>query len=110
MTIFEKIIRKEIPARIVYEDELCLAFHDVHPKAPVHVLLIPKKPIVNLGTATDEDAAVLGHLMTRVKTVANLCGLESFRLVSNNGEGAGQSVFHLHFHILGGRTLSWPPG
>lgn len=110
-TIFSKIIRREIPADIVYEDELCMAFRDVNPQAPVHVLVIPKKEIPRLADATDEDQAVLGHLMIAAGKIARQLGVDSaFRLVTNNGTAAGQSVFHLHLHILAGRPFHWPPG
>lgn len=110
-TIFSKIIRREIPADIVYEDELCLAFRDVNPQAPVHVLVIPKKEIPRLADATDEDQAVLGHLMIAAGKIARQLGVDNaFRLVTNNGVAAGQSVFHLHLHILAGRPFHWPPG
>ena len=109
-TIFKKIIDRDIPADIVYEDELCLAFRDINPVAPVHILVIPKKEIVSLGSMVTEDATLIGHCMAVCKTVANQEGLEDFRIVTNSGAGAGQSVFHLHFHVLGGRSLSWPPG
>lgn len=109
-TIFSKIIRREIPADIVYEDEKCLAFRDVHPQAPTHILVIPKKPIVNIADAAPEDKEILGSLMLAVKTITETFNLTDFRLVTNNGAGAGQSVFHLHFHILSGRTFAWPPG
>jgi histidine triad (HIT) family protein len=110
-TIFSKIIRKEIPAHIVYEDDLALAFTDVNPQAPVHILVIPKKPIVNLATAEPEDQALLGHLLLIVQKVAAQAGLENgYRIVMNNGVDGGQTVHHLHIHILGGRSMSWPPG
>jgi histidine triad (HIT) family protein len=109
-TIFDKIIRREIPADIVHEDELSLAFRDIHPAAPFHVLVIPKKPIVNVASAGDDDGALLGHLLGVCRKVANAAGFEDFRVVSNSGAGAGQTVFHLHFHVLAGRSLSWPPG
>ena len=110
-TIFSKIIRKEIPAHIVYEDDLALAFTDVNPQAPVHILVIPKKPIVNLATAEPEDQALLGHLLLIVQKVAAQAGLENgYRVVMNNGVDGGQTVHHLHIHILGGRSMSWPPG
>ena len=110
-TIFAKIIKRELPADIVYEDDVCLAFRDIHPAAPVHVLLIPKKPIVNLADASPEDKEVLGHMMLTAPKIAAEQGVgEAFRLITNNGADAGQSVFHLHFHIIGGRDLSWPPG
>lgn len=110
-TLFKKIIDREIPADIVYEDEQCLAFRDVNPQAPTHVLLIPKKEIPRLADATAEDEALLGHLMLAAGKIARELGTgEAFRLVVNNGAAAGQSVFHLHLHILGGRKLNWPPG
>lgn len=110
-TLFEKIIDRTLPAEIVYEDEHCVAFHDIQPGAPTHLLLVPRKPIPRLCDATAEDQALLGHLMLAANRVAaeQGCG-ESFRLVINNGADAGQSVFHLHLHILAGRPLSWPPG
>jgi histidine triad (HIT) family protein len=110
-TLFGKIIEREIPATIVYEDDKCLAFRDIAPKAPTHVLLIPKKEIPRLADATEEDAALLGHLMLAATKVARQLGVgDAFRLVVNNGEEAGQSVFHLHLHILAGRRFDWPPG
>jgi histidine triad (HIT) family protein len=110
-TLFERIIAREIPADIVHEDDLCIAFRDIHPQAPVHVLLVPKKPIVNLYDATAHDQAVLGHLLLTAPRIARELGLgEAFRLNINNGAGAGQTVFHLHLHILGGRPFAWPPG
>lgn len=111
VTIFQKIIDREIPADIVYEDDLCLAFHDVSPQAPVHVLLIPKKPLVSLDNLGPEDAATAGHLLLKVSEIARDLGLTNgYRTIINTGEGGGQTVFHLHIHILGGRSLSWPPG
>jgi len=110
-TIFSKVIRREIPADIVYEDELCLAFRDINPQAPTHVLLIPKKEIDSLTSADGADQALLGHLMLAAAKVARQLGVgDAFRLVVNNGAAAGQSVFHLHLHILAGRKLRWPPG
>jgi histidine triad (HIT) family protein len=110
-TIFSKIIRKEIPANIVYEDDLALAFTDVNPQAPVHILVIPKKPIVSLATAEPEDQTLLGHLLLVVKQVAEQAGLEKgYRVVMNTGNDGGQTVHHLHIHILGRRSMSWPPG
>lgn len=110
-TLFGKIIRREIPADIVYEDELCLAFRDINPQAPTHVLLIPKKEIDKLANAHSEDQALLGHLLLAAGKVAKQLGVsDAFRLVVNNGAQAGQSVFHLHLHILAGRKLDWPPG
>jgi histidine triad (HIT) family protein len=110
-TIFSKIINREIPATIVYEDELCLAFHDVNPQAPTHILLIPKKEIARLVDASPEDQALLGHLMLTANKIAQQLGVgDAFRLAINNGADAGQSVFHLHLHILAGRAFKWPPG
>ena len=110
-TLFEKIIDKEIPASIVYEDAQCVAFKDINPAAPTHVLLVPRKPIPKLSDATADDQPLLGHLMLVAAKVAaqHGCG-DAFRLAVNNGAAAGQSVFHLHLHILGGRSLKWPPG
>lgn len=111
-TIFSKIIRKEIPARIAYEDELCLAFHDISPQAPVHVLLIPKTPIRSMAEISTGDAALLGHMMSVVPRIVDKLGIKEtgFRVVANTNGDGGQTVFHLHFHILGGRSLGWPPG
>jgi len=110
-TLFSKIIKREIPADIVYEDELCLAFRDIAPQAPVHILLIPKQPIVKVADAKESDQALLGHLLLKAGDIAREQGYgEAFRLVVNNGEGAGQTVFHLHIHILAGREFSWPAG
>lgn len=110
-TLFGKIIRREIPADIVYEDDFCLAFRDINPQAPTHVLVIPKKAIAKLSDAGDGDQALLGHLLLAAGKIARSLGVgEAFRLVVNNGAEAGQSVFHLHLHILGGRKLNWPPG
>ena len=110
-TIFSKIIRREIPAEIVYEDDLVLAFKDIAPQAPVHILVIPKKPIPRLSEATPEDHALMGHLLLKVKQVAAEAGLDNgYRVAINNGADGGQTVDHLHLHILGGRSMSWPPG
>ena len=110
-TIFAKIIRREIPADIVYEDDECLAFRDVNPQAPVHILMIPKQPIARLIDAGDDEQSLLGHLMLTANKIATEQGIgDAFRLVVNNGAGVGQSVFHLHLHILGGRSFTWPPG
>jgi histidine triad (HIT) family protein len=110
-TIFGRIIRGEIPARIVHDDDRCLAFHDVAPQAPVHVLVIPKKPIPSLAEASAEDADLFGHLMTVATEIARTLGLTGgYRLVVNCGPDGGQSVDHLHIHLLGGRPLGWPPG
>ena len=110
-TIFSKIIRREIPADIVYEDDLALAFKDIQPQAPVHILLIPKKPIVKLADAESQDSNLMGHLLLTAKKVAEQAGLTNgYRLVINNGADGGQTVYHLHIHILGGRQMKWPPG
>ena len=110
-TIFAKIVRREIPADIVYETDRALAFRDINPAAPVHVLVIPKLPLVDLADATQDQQDLLGHLMWVAAEVARQEGVaDAFRVVTNNGAGAGQSVFHLHLHVLGGRPLSWPPG
>lgn len=110
-TIFKRIIDREIPAKIIHEDELCLAFHDVSPQAPTHVLVIPKKEIPSLADAGDDDSALLGHLLVTAKKVAAQLGLQNgYRTVINCGRDGGQSVDHLHVHVLGGRCLAWPPG
>ncbi len=110
-TIFGKIIRREIPADIVYEDDLALAFKDVSPQAPTHILVIPKKPIPRLSDSTESDTELMGHLLMTVKKVADLANLSNgYRVVINNGNDAGQSVDHLHLHILGDRSMNWPPG
>jgi histidine triad (HIT) family protein len=109
-TVFGRIARGELPARIVYEDDRCLAFHDVDPKAPVHLLVIPRQPIERLSRAADGDEPLLGHLLRVAARVAGEAGLTDYRLVVNDGAGAGQTVFHLHLHVLGGRPLAWPPG
>lgn len=110
-TIFSRIIDREIPADILYEDDRCLAFRDNNPQAPVHFLVIPKKPIRSLADATDEDSALLGHLMRIIaRTAADQALGDGYRVVANVGRDGGQSVDHLHFHILGGRAMGWPPG
>ena len=110
-TIFDKIIRKEIPSDIVYEDELCLAFKDVNPQAPIHILIIPKKAIAKVADANNDDQNLLGHMLLMAGKIAKDLGVkDAFRLVVNNGEEAGQTVFHLHIHLLAGRDFSWPPG
>ena len=109
-TIFSKIIHGELPADIVYEDDQALAFRDINPVAPTHVLVIPKRETVNVGSMEDDDSALVGHLLNVCRKVAEIEGLSDFRVISNSGAGAGQSVFHLHFHVVGGRSLSWPPG
>ena len=110
-TIFTKIINKEIPADIVYEDDSSLAFRDVNPQAPVHILIIPKKPMEQLNDAEVSDQELLGHLIFVAHKVAEKEGVaDGYRLVVNNGVGAGQLVMHVHFHLLAGRSLKWPPG
>lgn len=110
-TLFSKIIRREIPADIVFEDESCLAFRDINPQAPVHILIIPKTSLTRLTDAKEQDTALLGQLLLAAKRIAREQGIaDAFRLVVNNGPGAGQSVFHLHLHLLGGRSFTWPPG
>ncbi len=110
-TLFSKIIAREIPADIVYEDSHCLAFRDINPQAPTHVLLIPKQEIPRLTDARDADQVLLGHLLLAAGKVARQLGVgDAFRLVVNNGADAGQTVLHLHLHILAGRPLRWPPG
>ncbi len=110
-TVFAKILRGEIPARIVHDDEQCLAFHDVAPQAPVHVLVIPKREIESLAAVTPDDGALLGHLLVVATRLARDLGLaDGYRLVVNCGRDGGQSVDHLHVHLMGGRRLGWPPG
>ena len=110
-TIFSRIIRREIPARIEHEDDLCLAFHDVAPQAPVHLLVIPKRPIPSLAEVTEADEPLLGHLVAVASSLARKLGLDDgYRLVVNSGRDSGQTVHHLHVHLLGGRSLGWPPG
>ncbi|XP_073338604.1 adenosine 5'-monophosphoramidase HINT1 [Pagrus major] len=110
-TIFGKIIRKEIPATLIHDDDLCVAFNDVSPQAPIHILVVPKKPIAQLSLAEESDAALLGHLMLVAKKCAKDAGLsEGYRIVVNDGKHGGQSVYHIHIHILGGRQMGWPPG
>lgn len=112
MTIFNKIIKKEIPAKIVYEDDLCLGFHDIQAQAPTHILLIPKREIRSMAEVTSTDEALLGHMMVVASEIARKEGLakDGYRLVVNTNENGGQSVYHLHIHIMGGRAMQWPPG
>ncbi len=111
-TIFQRIIDKEIPAKIVYEDDRCLAFEDINPQAPTHLLLIPKKPIPSMAEVTDEDVELMGYLVRTVSKLAEKLGLNEagYRVVNNCGAAAGQEVLHFHFHILSGRKFTWPPG
>ncbi len=110
-TIFERICAGEIPANIIYEDDDVVAFRDVNPQAPTHVLLVPRRAIPRVGEATPDDQALLGHLLLKAAEVASKAGLkEGYRLVINNGPDGGESVPHLHVHILGGRHMAWPPG
>lgn len=110
-TIFQRIIDREIKADILHEDDRCLAFRDIAPQAPVHVLIVPKAPLVSLDDVTDEYEALAGHLLNVARRLAAELGLANgYRLVANCGRDGGQSVDHLHFHLLGGRPLSWPPG
>lgn len=110
-TIFLKIIRREVPADIVHEDDLCLAFHDISPQAPVHVLVIPKEPVESLAALRAEHETLAGHLVFVATKIARELNLDAgYRLVCNSGEDGGQAVAHLHFHLLGGRSFSWPPG
>ena len=110
-TIFQKLIDKELPADIVYEDDLCLAFYDINPVAPIHVLIIPKKQIDKLSNSKIEDKDLLGHLLLVAGDIARKLEVgDAFRLVVNNGAGAQQTVFHVHLHLIAGRELSWPPG
>lgn len=108
--IFCQIIRKEREAKILYEDEACLAFYDINPQAPYHILLIPKKHIENLLEIKEEDREILGNIFLTIKKISKDLGFSAFRVVTNTGRGVGQSVFHLHFHLLSGRRMGWPPG
>ena len=109
-TIFKRIIDRKIPADIVYEDDRCLAFRDISPQAPTHVLVIPKREIASVDALTDADAELIAHLWLVIRDVARKLNLAGYRVVVNNGAEAGQSVDHLHFHLLGGRPMRWPPG
>lgn len=110
-TVFKRIIDREIPAAIVYEDDRCLAFRDIHPRAPVHVIVIPKKEIPSVDEIAEEDEAIIGHLFVAIRKIAAQLGLSTgYRVVTNCGADAGQVVMHVHFHLLGGRPLGWPPG
>lgn len=111
-TVFKQIIDRELPADIVYEDDLCLAFKDINPQAPIHILVIPKKEIRSLADVKEEDKEILGHLLIKTAEIARKMGIEEkgYRVVTNVNEHGGQSVYHLHFHLIGGRKMTWPPG
>jgi len=111
-TIFKRIIDKEIPAKVIYEDERCLAFHDVNPQGPVHFLVIPKKEIPSANEIAEEDGPLIGHIFVVIAKIAKELGIDEsgYRVVNNCGKDAFQTVRHLHFHIIGGRSLTWPPG
>ena len=111
VTLFTKIINREIPAEIIYEDDLCIAFRDVNPQAPLHALLVPKQVLTKLSDGSTQEQSLLGHLMLKAALIAEQQGYaDAYRVVINNGVAAGQTVFHLHIHIIAGRELSWPPG
>lgn len=110
-TVFKKIIDRELPAKIVYEDDLCMAFEDIRPRAPTHLIVIPKKEIVSVDDVEPEDEAIIGHLFTAMRKIAALLGLTGgYRVITNCGCDAGQEVMHIHFHMLAGRKFTWPPG
>ena len=109
-TIFTKIINKKIPANIIFEDELCIIIEDISPQAPLHYLAIPKKEIIGVSDLDDKDNEIMGHLMLTIKKQMQNINVSNYRLVINNGSEAGQTIFHLHIHILANRTLGWPPG
>jgi histidine triad (HIT) family protein len=112
MTLFERIINREVPAQIIHEDSKCVAIRDINPQAPVHVLIIPRRVISRLGEAAEADAALIGHLLLTAASIAKREGIEEsgYRVVVNHGRHAGESVPHLHVHLLGGRQMKWPPG
>ncbi len=110
MTIFQKIIDREIPADIVYEDEEVCAFRDINPQAPIHILIIPKKRLASVSEMVEAEETLVGKLFYRAARIAESEKLDDYRLIVNNGSGAGQTVFHLHVHLLGGRAFGWPPG
>ena len=110
-SVFQRIIDREIPAEIVYEDELCMAFHDIHPQSPVHLVVIPKRAIRTINELSEEDRTLVGHLFVAMGKIAAKLGLtDGYRVTINNGPDAGQEVMHLHFHFMGGRKFAWPPG
>lgn len=108
--IFCRIVKREIPSKIVHEDDRCIAFQDVNPQAPTHILIVPKRHVSKLADTRSEDAVLLGHLLGTARDIASKTGLSDYRIVLNNGTGAGQTVWHLHYHLLAGRSFSWPPG
>ena len=108
--LFCRVLKKEIPSKPVYEDETVYAFHDINPQAPTHILIIPKRHVGGVAELTVEDEKLAGRLIIQAKKIADSLKLKSYRLVFNSGPEAGQSVFHLHLHLLGGRRMSWPPG
>ena len=108
--VFARILRREIPAQLLHDDEHCIAFRDIAPQAPLHLLVVPKRPLRSLGDASAADAAALGHLLLTASALAKQAGHPDARIVINQGAGAGQTVFHLHVHVLAGRPLAWPPG
>ncbi|MBV9104652.1 MAG: histidine triad nucleotide-binding protein [Verrucomicrobia bacterium] len=112
MTLFQKIVAREIPAKIISEDDESIVFHDINPQAPIHVLLVPKKPIPRLAEATEEDRILLGKLLLKAQVTAHALGISQtgFRIVINSGRHGGETIPHLHLHLLGGRPLGWPPG
>jgi histidine triad (HIT) family protein len=110
-SVFQRIIDREIPAKIVYEDDLCLAFEDIHPQAPTHLIVIPKKAIASVDDVSEADREIVGHLFLAMRRIAEKLGLkDGYRVVTNCGRDAGQEVMHLHFHMLAGRRFTWPPG
>lgn len=110
MTLFEKIIAREIPATIEHEDGQCIAIRDIDPQAPTHILVIPKKPIARISETSEDDGALLGHLILVAGKLGNKLGPDGFRIVINNGQNGGEAVPHLHVHVLAGRQMAWPPG
>lgn len=108
--IFCKIVAREIPTELIYEDDLCIAFHDIEPQAPIHFLVVPKRHYPLNSVMDEEKLEVMGHILGKIPMIAKNLGAEEYRIVNNNGKQAGQTVFHLHFHVLAGRDMTWPPG